>query len=77
MVYSVVSLLSVAVSHFFHCCPIKVDRRKKIRLGYRFHGGRVCIFDFQALQSKSEGSGGASVVVPRRISYLLKPFHLF
>ena len=24
-----------------YCCPIKVDRRKKIRLGYRFDGGRV------------------------------------
>ncbi len=22
-----------------YCCPIKVNRRKKIRLGYRFHGG--------------------------------------
>ena len=27
-----------------YCCPIKVDRRIKIRLGYRFHDGRVCFF---------------------------------
>ena len=31
-----------------YCCPIKVYRLKKIWLGYRFRGGRVCFFDFQA-----------------------------
>ena len=31
-----------------YCCPIKVDRRNKIWLGYRYYGGRVCFFDFQA-----------------------------
>ena len=31
-----------------YCCPIKVDRLKKIQLGYRYYGGRVCFFDFQA-----------------------------
>ena len=67
MVYSVVSQFSVAVSQFFHCCPIKLDRRKKIRLGYRFRGGRVCFLISKPPQSKSEGSGGASDVVPRRI----------
>ena len=48
MVYSVVSQFSVAVSQFFYCSPIKVYRLKKIWLGYRFPGGRVCFFDFQA-----------------------------
>ena len=53
---------------FYYCCPIKVDRRKKIRLGYRFDG-RVCFFDFKAPpHSKSEGSGGASDALPRMIS---------
>lgn len=57
MVYSVVSQFSVAVSQFFHCCPIKLDRRKKIRLGYRFRGGRVCFFDFQAPSVEKRGLG--------------------
>ena len=41
-----------------YCCPIKVDRRKKIRLGYRFDGGRVCFFDFQAPSVEKRGLGG-------------------
>ena len=41
----------------YYCCPIKVDRRKKIRLGYRFHGGRVCFFDFQAPSVEKRGLG--------------------
>ena len=57
MVYSVVSRFSVAVSQFFHCCPIKDDRLKKIRLGYRFRGGRVCFFDFQAHSVEEWGLG--------------------
>ena len=40
-----------------YCCPIKVDRRKKIRLGYRFDGGRVCFFDFQAPSAEKRGLG--------------------
>ena len=57
MVYSVVSQFSVAVSQFFHCCPIKVYRREKIWLGYRFRGGRVCYFDFQAHSVEERGLG--------------------
>ena len=30
---------------------------KKIRLGYRFHGGRVCFFDFQAPSVEKRGLG--------------------
>ena len=29
----------VHVHILYYFCPIKVNRRKKIRLGYRFHGG--------------------------------------
>ena len=36
-----------------YCCPIKVDRRNKIWLGYHFHGGRVCFLDFKALSRKA------------------------
>ena len=57
MVYSVVSQFSVAVSQFFHCSPIKVNRRDNIWLGYRFRGGRVCFFDFQAHSVEEWGLG--------------------
>ena len=40
-----------------YCCPIKVDRRNKIWLGYHFHGGRVCFFDFQAPSVEKRGLG--------------------
>ena len=47
----------IRLSLDFYCCPIKVNRRKKIRLGYRFDGGRVCFLDFQAPSAEKRGLG--------------------
>ena len=40
-----------------YCGPIKVDIRILIWLGYRFRGGRVCFFDFQAPTLEERGLG--------------------